>query len=90
MHVRCLELAHNICSMHVAHRCATHYKVLSTPSNKMGTKYYFTFLESIPTKSESATFFYNLFQWLYCHWLSDIHMRNMLRTDLGQKQSYFI
>ena len=32
-------------------------RILSTPSNKMAPKYYFTFLEPIPIKSESAAFF---------------------------------
>lgn len=56
MHVKHLDLTHNICSLHAAHHYVSHYKVLSTPSNKMVPKYYFPFLEPIPTKSESAYF----------------------------------
>ena len=32
-------------------------RILSTPSNKMTPKYYFTFLEPIPIKSGSAAIF---------------------------------
>lgn len=56
-HVKYLKLVHDICSYMLPVITYPTTRILSTPSNKMAPKYYFTFLEPIPIKSESAAFF---------------------------------
>ena len=52
-----LKLVHDTCSYMLSIIMYSTTRILSTPSNKMAPKYYFTFLEPIPIKSESAAFF---------------------------------
>ena len=56
-HVKYLKLVHDICSYMLPIIIYPTTRILSTPSNKMTPKYYFTFLELIPIKSGSAAIF---------------------------------